>query len=159
MRARARLLLRCVPRRRSGPPAGAPARRQCLPPAHPRLFSPRGASEFAGIREKSGQTFYLQQLVYFTVNAVAVLLVIYKCKSIGLVPSTEGDWLEFISIGQVRGGVGCRGLPWTAWVSVRGACMRRACTFGASAHLVLFFSIPPSPRSQPQEFSSGGLSM
>lgn len=53
------------------------------------------------MREKSGQSFYLQQLVYFTVNAVAIMLVIYKCKTIGLVPSTEGDWLEFITIGAV----------------------------------------------------------
>lgn len=38
----------------------------------------------------------MQKFVYFLGNIVGMLLALYKCQSMGLLPSHSSDWLAFI---------------------------------------------------------------
>ncbi|KAE8740909.1 hypothetical protein FOCC_FOCC013577 [Frankliniella occidentalis] len=43
-----------------------------------------------------GNHAIMQKLVYFLGNIVGMLLALYKCQSMGLLPSHSSDWLAFI---------------------------------------------------------------
>eukprot|EP00041_Stephanoeca_diplocostata_P015357 m.292726 g.292726 ORF g.292726 m.292726 type:complete len:175 (+) comp20008_c0_seq3:172-696(+) len=46
------------------------------------------------------QDFTLQKLAYLGINIVGVCLALYKLKNLGLLPTTESDWLEFMQQSQ-----------------------------------------------------------
>lgn len=52
--------------------------------------------------ESSSQQ-WLQGLVYLVGNLLASALAIYKCQSMGLLPTHSSDWLAFIEPPQVSG--------------------------------------------------------
>ncbi|XP_034244874.1 ER membrane protein complex subunit 4 [Thrips palmi] len=43
-----------------------------------------------------GHHAFMQKFVYFLGNIVGMLLALYKCQSMGLLPSHSSDWLAFI---------------------------------------------------------------
>ena len=45
----------------------------------------------------------LQKLVYVLANLVGIALAVYKCNSMGLLPTAQSDWLEFMATRQVPG--------------------------------------------------------
>ena len=51
--------------------------------------------------ESSSQKF-LQGLVYLIGNLMGLALAVYKCQSMGLLPTHASDWLAFIEPPEVR---------------------------------------------------------
>ncbi|CAG2117199.1 unnamed protein product [Medioppia subpectinata] len=47
-----------------------------------------------------GNQSILQKLIYFVGNLLCVALALYKCQSMGLLPSHASDWLDFIESPQ-----------------------------------------------------------
>lgn len=43
-----------------------------------------------------GDQAILQKLIYFLGNVGCILLALYKCKSMGLLPTHASDWLDFL---------------------------------------------------------------
>ena len=43
-----------------------------------------------------GNQAILQKLIYLVGNLLCVALALYKCQSMGLLPSHASDWLDFI---------------------------------------------------------------
>lgn len=58
------------------------------------------ASAFKLLESSSQQ--WLQGLVYLIGNLLGSALAIYKCQSMGLLPTHSSDWLAFIDPPQVR---------------------------------------------------------
>jgi len=52
---------------------------------------------------------WLQRLVYFIGNLLALALALYKCQAMGLLPTHTSDWLAFIQPPQVRSALGTWG--------------------------------------------------
>lgn len=48
-----------------------------------------------------GDQAILQKLAYICGNFVAVVLSVYKCNSMGLLPTHASDWLAFADVPQV----------------------------------------------------------
>lgn len=43
-----------------------------------------------------GQQVLGQKFIYFIGNIVNIVLALYKCQSMGLLPSHSSDWLSFV---------------------------------------------------------------
>lgn len=76
--------VRCISVRSPGFPAFAP-------------FAPSSAPP------KAFSTLALQKVVYLLCNILTLALGLWKCRSMGLLPTGTGDWLAFETRGQVRG--------------------------------------------------------
>jgi hypothetical protein len=48
-------------------------------------------------------TLGLQKLAFIGCNILTMALGLYKCRSMGLIPTGTGDWLAFETRGMVRG--------------------------------------------------------
>lgn len=59
----------------------------------PAFIYPFSVSAFKMIE---GNHAAMQKFVYFLGNIVGMLLALYKCQSMGLLPSHSSDWLAFI---------------------------------------------------------------
>ena len=44
----------------------------------------------------------VQKIVYFVSNLLGIALALYKCSSMGLLPTHSSDWLSFLEPQQVR---------------------------------------------------------
>ena len=51
----------------------------------------------------TGEQAVLQRLTYVLANLVGIGLALYKFNSMGLLPTSQSDWLEFMEAKQVRG--------------------------------------------------------
>ena len=49
----------------------------------------------AAFKMIEGSHHLIQKLVYFLGNLASVLLALYKCQSMGLLPTHASDWLAF----------------------------------------------------------------
>lgn len=60
-------------------------------------------SQFApvGGKNKALTTLPLQKIVYLICNVLTLALGLWKCRSMGLLPTGTGDWLAFETRGQV----------------------------------------------------------
>ena len=52
--------------------------------------------------EGDHEHYVLQKLVYLLGNLVLVGLALYKCHSMGLLPTAPSDWLQFMEHKEVR---------------------------------------------------------
>lgn len=59
-------------------------------------FAPASSSS------KSLSTLPLQKIAYLVCNLLTLALGLWKCRSMGLLPTGTGDWLAFETRGQVR---------------------------------------------------------
>ena len=50
----------------------------------------------------TGDQAVLQKMVYVLGNLLGIALGVYKCNSMGLLPTAQSDWLEFMAARQVR---------------------------------------------------------
>lgn len=50
----------------------------------------------------TGTQAILQKLVYVIGNLATVALALYKCSSMGLLPTYASDWLDFVEPAMVR---------------------------------------------------------
>lgn len=53
-------------------------------------------------RRLTGDQALLQKMVYVLGNLLGIALGVYKCNSMGLLPTAQSDWLEFMAAKQVR---------------------------------------------------------
>lgn len=51
---------------------------------------------FPGFKMIEGQQVLGQKFIYFIGNIVNIVLALYKCQSMGLLPSHSSDWLSFV---------------------------------------------------------------
>lgn len=77
-----------------------PCNRGSCPPSLTVLFLPPHPA--FKLLESSSQKF-LQGLVYLIGNLLGLALAVYKCQSMGLLPTHASDWLAFIEPPEVRG--------------------------------------------------------
>jgi hypothetical protein len=56
------------------------------------------------LHNKSLTTLPLQKLLYLACNLLTLGVGLWKCRSMGLLPTGTGDWLAFETRGQVRNG-------------------------------------------------------
>jgi len=56
----------------------------------------------AAFKMIEGDQAVLQKLVYMVGNVVCLALAVYKCQTMGLLPTTSSDWLAFIEPQRVR---------------------------------------------------------
>ena len=52
-------------------------------------------------RRLTGDQAVLQKMVYVLGNLLGIALGVYKCNSMGLLPTAQSDWLEFMAARQV----------------------------------------------------------
>lgn len=52
---------------------------------------------------------WLQRLIYFIGNLLALALAVYNCQAMGLLPTHTSDWLAFIQPPKVRSALGTWG--------------------------------------------------
>lgn len=50
----------------------------------------------------TGDQAVLQKMVYVLANLLGIALAVYKCNSMGLLPTAQSDWLEFMAARQVH---------------------------------------------------------
>ena len=50
----------------------------------------------------SGDQAALQQFSYILANLLGLALAMYKCHTMGLLPTAQSDWVEFMDQQQVR---------------------------------------------------------
>ena len=67
------------------------------------LTFPPAFAPFApnGVDAKALSTLPLQKIVYFLCNLLTLALGLWKCRSMGLLPTGTGDWLAFETRGSV----------------------------------------------------------
>ena len=53
-------------------------------------------------RRLTGDQAVLQKMVYVLGNLLGIALGVYKCNSMGLLPTAQSDWLEFMAARQVK---------------------------------------------------------
>ncbi|KAJ3490078.1 hypothetical protein NLI96_g1678 [Meripilus lineatus] len=58
-------------------------------------FAPSSSSNKSGQDAESFTTLPLQKLVYLICNLLTLALGLWKCRSMGLLPTGTGDWLAF----------------------------------------------------------------
>ena len=63
---------------------------------------------FSRIDADSKHTFILQKILFVIINLATLGMGMYKCSSIGLIPSTAADWLEFVPPPKVLSEERCR---------------------------------------------------
>jgi ER membrane protein complex subunit 4 len=63
-------------------------------------FAPGPASSSPTAKSKSPFTLPLQKLAYIICNILTLALGLWKCRSMGLLPTGTGDWLAFESRGS-----------------------------------------------------------
>lgn len=61
----------------------------------------------AGFQQKVGHIetdldFMVQKVAYVAINLLSLFMAAYKLSSLGLLPTTDSDWLEFMEQGEVR---------------------------------------------------------
>ena len=59
-------------------------------------------SVFLAFKMIEGDQAILQKAVYFLGNLVGVVLAVYKCQVMGLLPTHPSDWLAFVEPQKVR---------------------------------------------------------
>ena len=52
-------------------------------------------------RRLTGDQAILQKMVYVLANLVVIGLAVYKCNAMGLLPTAQSDWLEFMAARKV----------------------------------------------------------
>ena len=52
-------------------------------------------------KKLSGDQAYLQMAVYLLANLVGIGLGLYKVNAMGLLPTSQSDWLEFMVVREV----------------------------------------------------------
>ncbi len=60
-------------------------------------------SYFLVFQKLNGDQAYLQIAVYLLANVVGLGLGLYKVNAMGLLPTSQSDWLEFMVARKVRG--------------------------------------------------------
>lgn len=65
-------------------------------------FAPMPTGKKQAPDAKALSTLPLQKIVYFLCNLLTLALGLWKCRSMGLLPTGTGDWLAFETRGQVR---------------------------------------------------------
>ncbi|PSS32033.1 hypothetical protein PHLCEN_2v2210 [Hermanssonia centrifuga] len=63
-------------------------------------FAPIPAGKKQAPEAKSLSTLPLQKIVYLLCNLLTLSLGLWKCRSMGLLPTGTGDWLAFETRGQ-----------------------------------------------------------
>ena len=66
-------------------------------PALPAAFAPFAPGPPSSPAAKSLSTLPLQKLAYLACNVLTLALGLWKCRSMGLLPTGTGDWLAFES--------------------------------------------------------------
>lgn len=56
------------------------------------------------MQKLSGDQAYLQMAVYLLANVVGIGLGLYKVNAMGLLPTSQSDWLEFMEVREVSVG-------------------------------------------------------
>lgn len=64
-------------------------------------LAPVPAGKKQASEPKALHTLALQKFVYFLCNLLTLALGLWKCRSMGLLPTGTGDWLAFETRGQV----------------------------------------------------------
>ena len=64
-----------------------------------KVFAPFAPGPPSSPTAKSTFTLPLQKLVYLVCNVLTLALGLWKCRSMGLLPTGTGDWLAFESRG------------------------------------------------------------
>ena len=54
-------------------------------------------------------------MVYLLANIVGIMLAVYKFHSMGVLPTHQSDWLEFMEPRKVNSRVAEKAAPCTAW--------------------------------------------
>ena len=65
-------------------------------------FAPMPSGKKQAPNAKALSTLPLQKVVYLLCNLLTLALGLWKCRSMGLLPTGTGDWLAFETRGQVR---------------------------------------------------------
>ena len=89
---------------------------------------------FTVYKKLKGDQAVLQAMVYVLANLVGIGLGLYKFHNMGLLPTAQSDWLEFMEERQVREGVMC--------------CALRTCKLIISSTLVIKLSPMSSIRNK-----------
>lgn len=55
---------------------------------------------FAGLELELGHTLFLQKAIWALGNLLGVCIAVYKCHSMGLLPTHASDWLDFVEPAQ-----------------------------------------------------------
>ena len=56
--------------------------------------------EFAKLSKD--ESFWQQKIVFAFGQLTVIALAAWKCSGLGLIPTTQGDWLEFLPVTEVR---------------------------------------------------------
>lgn len=64
-------------------------------------FAPTAEKNASPVDPKALTTLPLQKIVYFICNLLTLALGLWKCRSMGLLPTGTGDWLAFETRGPV----------------------------------------------------------
>ena len=64
-------------------------------------FAPTAGKNAPAVDPKALTTLPLQKIVYFICNLLTLALWLWKCRSMGLLPTGTGDWLAFETRGPV----------------------------------------------------------
>ena len=57
---------------------------------------------FAAFATLEGEQSFLMKLVYLLGNVALLLMALYKCQSMGLLPTSPSDWIEFVEHKEVN---------------------------------------------------------